>query len=372
MAGITAHGGPLPWYERIGPPPKKKARKMYRTLYLICVSAWAFANGTALAQTPGQIIITPDQDQLILSWSTKAWRTYKVVASDSRCITWSEVNTRPLLALGDSLSLSVDHGAGVRFYRVAELEEVTPPGMELIPAGTATIGSGPNEIDRDEDEGPPAIAIITRPFWMAKYPVTQGDYLAVMGQNPSFFNGVRDWPAPGTDYGVDLSRPVEQVTWEDAVAYCNTLTEREREASRLPEGCVYRLPTEAEWEYACRAGTTTRFSFGNDPNYAALTDHAWIITNSNSQTQPVGQKLPNPWGLYDMYGNVWEWCLDSYGPYPGGTVVDPRGPETGSARVIRGGTWSNAAAWCRSANRDTPRGATYDFGFRVVLAADSP
>lgn len=183
----------------------------------------------------------------------------------------------------------------------------------------------------------------------------------MMGNNPSYFS-------PNNGYAEDLSRPVEQVTWQDATNYCGRLTVLERTAGRLPAGYVYRLPTEAEWEYACRAGTTTRFSFGDDFSYSLLGNFAWYGSNSGDQTHPVGQKLPNPWGLYDVYGNVYEWCLDWYGPYPGGSVTDPRGVGSGSYRVRRGGAWHSPAAFCRSALRDWPDHKYYGHGFRPVLA----
>jgi formylglycine-generating enzyme required for sulfatase activity len=170
---------------------------------------------------------------------------------------------------------------------------------------------------------------------------------------------------------------VEQVSWNDATAYCAALTQRERVAGRIGTNVVYRLPTEAEWEYACRGWTSTRFSYGDDPGYTNLTNYAWYGGNSGGTTHPVGQKLPNPWGLYDMHGNVWEWCQDWYGEYAGGIAVDPRGLDSGSFRVIRGGSWASrdVIAWnCRSAIRDlsSPDIWDYHFGFRVVLAPGQP
>ncbi len=129
-----------------------------------------------------------------------------------------------------------------------------------------------------------------------------------MGTNSSYFQPPK--------YSADLQRPVEEVSWNDATNYCAKLTARERAGGRLPAGYIYGLPMEAEWEYACRAGTTTRFSYGDDPNYTQLGNYAWYWENSGGKTHAVGQKLPNPWGLYDMYGSVWECCLDWYGPYP--------------------------------------------------------
>jgi formylglycine-generating enzyme required for sulfatase activity len=192
---------------------------------------------------------------------------------------------------------------------------------------------------------------------MSKYETTQEEYQTVMGNNPSYFTG-------------DLKCPVEQVTWYDATNYCGKLTAKERAVGRLPAGYEYRLPTEAEWEYACRAGTTTRFSYGDDPSYTQLGEYAWYALNSGNTTHPVGVKKPNAWGLYDMHGNVWEWCGDWYDPYPGGSVTDPRGPHTGSFRVDRGGGWYDGARRCRSAYRRC-EWADYRYGgmgFRLVLA----
>jgi formylglycine-generating enzyme required for sulfatase activity len=192
----------------------------------------------------------------------------------------------------------------------------------------------------------------------------------VTGSNPSWFQP--------TNATADLNRPVETVSWFDASDYCAALTQRERVAGRIATNSVYRLPTEAEWEYACRAWTSTRFSYGDDPGSTNLTNYAWYYDNSGGTTHPVGQKLPNPWGLYDMHGNVYEWCQDWYDVYPGGTALDPQGPATGSDRVIRGGSWCGWRdyAWvCRSADRSGncgPDFGYYGVGFRVVLAPGQP
>ncbi len=193
---------------------------------------------------------------------------------------------------------------------------------------------------------------------MGRYEVTQGEYAAVVGRNPSAFPG-------------DPTRPVEQVSWNDAVSYCAQLTALEKDAGRIAGNSRYRLPTEAEWEYACRGWSSTRFSHGDDPGYTNLVDYAWFNANSSVKTHPVGQKLPNDWGLHDMHGNVWEWCLDWYGSYATGITVDPLGPATGTERVLRDGSW-NANTWiCRSAMRETPNGRMPSvIGFRVVLAVD--
>jgi len=189
----------------------------------------------------------------------------------------------------------------------------------------------------------------------------QGEYLAVIGSNPSVFTG-------------DTNLPVDSVSWFNAANYCGKLTLRERAAGRISTNSMYRLATEAEWEYACRAWTSTRFSYGDDPGYTSATNYAWYDVNSGSTTHPVGQKLPNRWGLYDMHGNLSEWCQDWYGPYPGGIALDPQGPATGSTRVTRGGLWLRPASLCRSARRagNPPEFMLDGAGFRVVLTPGQP
>jgi formylglycine-generating enzyme required for sulfatase activity len=279
--------------------------------------------------------------------------------SDWRCLEYLQLPASPYLWADKSAPAT-----GKRFYRAVAME--APPNMVFIPPGTFRMGSPEDEEGRWEGEGPQTEVIISRAFWMGKYEVTQGEYEAVMGNNPSYFNG--------GDYGVDLSRPVETVSWNNAVAYCAALTERERAAGRIAPNCVYRLPTEAEWEYACRAWTSTRFSYGDDPGYTNLTNYAWYGDNSDLQTHPVGQKLSNAWGLYDMHGNVWERCQDWWADnLPGGLILDPQGPTWGSGRVIRGGGWYGLdARRCRSARRrysySLPDDGGYVLGFRAVLA----
>jgi formylglycine-generating enzyme required for sulfatase activity len=198
---------------------------------------------------------------------------------------------------------------------------------------------------------------LTKSFWMGKFEVTQAEYQSVMSNNPSAFTG-------------NPNRPVDQVTWYEAVNYCAALTARDRASGSISTNWAYRLPTEAEWEYACRAGTTTTYCFGEDPNGNRLGFYAWYNVNAGGQTQVVGSRAPNRWGLYDMHGNVWEWCQDWYGGLSGGNVTDPQGPSSGSDRVIRGGSWSGGASYCASAARinDYPSYRSYNGGFRVVLA----
>ena len=247
-----------------------------------------------------------------------------------------------------------------RFYRV--LGERPPPNPDpdhlvWIPSGTFTLGSPSTEQDRNSQEGPQTQVTISRGFWLSKHETTQEEYLAVMGSNPSA-------------HTTDLTCPVERVSWDDATNYCGKLTIRERAAGRLPSGYGYRLPTEAEWEYCCRAGSTTRFGYGDDPAYTQLGDYAWHYANSGSMTHPVGGREPNGWGLYDMHGNVWEWCSDWWGTYPGGSVMDAPGPNTGSDRVVRGGGWNNFGWLCRTAYRYSysPDYRSSNLGFRPALA----
>ena len=259
---------------------------------------------------------------------------------------------------------------GRRFYRAVA---TAPTNLVFIPPGTFRMGSPTNELDRNPpgsgDEGPQTMVTLTKGFFMGKYEVTQAEYLAVIGTNPSTFIG-------------NLSRPVEQVNWVDATNYCARRTQLETAAGLIPSGSRYRLPTEAEWEYACRAWTSTRLHYGEDLGYTNLANYAWFSANSGGTTHPVGQKLPNLWGLYDMTGNVAEWCQDQYGVYPGGSVTDPQG-RPGSINqnpvgVLRGGLWgpdfdgSSSAKFCRSAWRiaKAQTDGCYCIGFRVVLAAE--
>ncbi len=200
---------------------------------------------------------------------------------------------------------------------------------------------------------------LTRDYWLGRCEVTQGEYWALTGQNPSHFTG-------------DTNRPVDKVTQADAVAYCVELTRREREAGRLPANYAYRLPTEAEWEYACRAGSTNLFSFGDDAKAAEA--YAWTEENSDGATHPVGQKLPNAWGLYDMHGNVWEWCRDWFAEYPAVEETNPVGPSTSKYKVFRGGGWNHQAKFARCSNRFMmpPANGIFFVGFRVALGLADP
>lgn len=287
---------------------------------------------------------------------------YGVLASGDLA-NWSEVGITSN-STGNVSYVDADTSAFPRrYYRV--LRQNPPKDMVFIPPNTFPMGSAVSELHRQTNEGPQTVVTLTHGFWIGKFEVTQAEYLSVMSTNPSFLVG-------------DLSRPVETVSWPDATNYCAKLTARELAAGHIPVGSQYRLPTEAEWECAARAGTTTRFSYGDDPDYTSLTNHAWYFLNSDLTTHPVGQKLPNPWGLYDMTGNVWEWCQDWLGDLQGGAVVDPIGPPSNplGLKVVRGGSYDFDETDCRSARRfffgDHPALRDSDIGFRVVFVIGTP
>ena len=192
---------------------------------------------------------------------------------------------------------------------------------------------------------------ITQPFYLGKYLVTQEQWEAVMGNNPSQFKGPKN--------------PVEQVSTEDCQKFLDKL-------NALPAaGGKFQLPSEAQWEYACRAGTKTRYFFGDDDS--KLGENAWFASNANSKSHPVGEKKPNAWGLYDMHGNAWEWCQDWFSDkyYAASPTDDPTGPATGTSRVLRGGSWDTSSRRTKSAVRDgiSPGEGSYDVGFRVCRTA---
>ena len=237
--------------------------------------------------------------------------------------------------------------------------------LVLIPAGEFVMGSPDSDPVAERDEKPQHPVRISRPFYLGVNEVTQGEFRAVMGTNPSHF-------------GESDDLPVEQVSWLAAVRFCIKLSERENRAPfyrvdgtavTVVGGGGYRLPTEAEWEYACRAGSTTRFPFGEDAG--TLGEYAWYRRNSEGKTHPVGRKLPNAWGLHDMVGNVLEWCDDWYGEmyYASSPRSDPSGPPSASNRVDRGGSFTSIPRYCRSADRAgfAPGHRNDYLGLRLVL-----
>ena len=237
----------------------------------------------------------------------------------------------------------------VKEPKAGDVKELELPGgakMKFVwcPPGSFTMGSPRDEDEREDDETQHRVTL-TKGFWLGQYEVTQVQWQAVMGGNPSSFRG-------------DDDRPVERVSWEDCqkfVEKCNAVVKNVR----------FVLPTEAQWEYACRAGSTGPFAgTGN------LAEMGWCSYNGGEKTHPVGQKKPNAWNLYDMHGNVCEWCADWYGTYEGDST-DPTGPASGESRVLRGGGWDNGTRDCRSASRNWfwPGSRYYDIGFRLLCSA---
>jgi len=237
---------------------------------------------------------------------------------------------------------------------------LTIPGLGLeiiwIMPGKFTMGSPASEEGRFKIEVQHEVSL-TNGYWLGKYEVNQGQWKTLMGNNSSFFGNAGTWV------------PVESVSWEEAMEFCRKLTKGERSAGRLPRGYEYSLPTEAQWEYACRAGTTGPYNIGSGES--DLSRAGWWKDNSGNKTNRAGEKSANIWDLYDMHGNVWEWCYDWYGKYPTGRAMDPAGPSSGSSRVLRGGSWGSNAQECRSAYRNfsTPGFRFTSLGFRLALRA---
>jgi formylglycine-generating enzyme required for sulfatase activity len=279
-----------------------------------------------------------------------------------------------------ALIMDADKSVTANFVALEAGDEVTNSiGMKLvyIPDGSFMMGSGDSaaqlsrEYRRSEsqfrDEFPQHKVRISEGFWMGQTEVTQGQYLSVMNAKP--FSGL-------SYVKESVSNPAVNVSWDDAAAFCRKLSELEKN-----KGKTYRLPTEAEWEYACRAGTTTQYSFGD--SYSSLCEYAWFESNAFNVGQkyahPAGRKKPNPWGLYDMHGNVWEWCSDWYDEnyYSNGPSVDPKGPLTGTYRCLRGGSWYSHMSRLRCSHREhrlaAPKLGSSEpsglFGFRVVRQA---
>lgn len=281
--------------------------------------------------------------------------------------------------------LSQSKQVSIRAIGSSPGEQRTFDGIEFvwIPPGTFEMGAPEAELDwaveqiASESEGKDEARSdleaefraqlhtvrITKGFWMGKYEVTQKEYKRVIGVNPSYYER--------------RNQPVEGVSWEDATEFCRRLSAK--------SGANYRLPTEAEWEYACRAGTRTTFYWGNSSEEAVMKDYCWYDKNAREGNwsyphapedgpQPVGLKKPNAWGLHDMLGNVWEWCSDwdSSEYYSKSPLEDPPGPSSGSLRILRGGAWYYYAVFCRSAHRNgrPPDDYSGNYGFRVVRSGE--
>jgi formylglycine-generating enzyme required for sulfatase activity len=347
--------------------------------------------------TPGDIVLAASnrtKTSITLSWtqSTSAdFAAYKIFRSTSAGV--SDLST-PVATITDYLtSFYIDEGLDssvfyyYRVYNFAGLSAgvasnevkgltLSPErnGMVYIGPGTFMMGSAKG----NADEQPMHQVVLTKGFWLDKTEVTQSDYQTIMGVNPSHYSTV-------------VNGPVENMTWFDAVLYCNKRSKRDgldtvysyTSVTGIPgDSCSflgsllinltksgYRLPTEAEWEFACRGGTTTEYYWGNDS--VAIAGYAWYYGNSGGGTHAVATKLPNVYGLNDMTGNVWEWCNDWYGTYGSAAQIDPTGALSSLNRVCRGGSWGYAATGLRSAERDKngPASTVINLGFRVVLPA---
>ena len=213
------------------------------------------------------------------------------------------------------------------------LNQDTPLHFVFIKSGSFLMGSPESEAGRDPDESPLRQVQISRPFYLGTFEVTQQQFEAVMNYNPSIFDDFEESPA----------HPVENISWEEADLFIKKL-------NALNIGS-FRLPTEAEWEYACRADTQSAYYWGNDMKSNGESEYTWANSRSFAMTHPVGTKKANEWGLYDMAGNVWEWCSDWYGKYKDKPEIDPKGPEAGKNKVFRGGSWYDFHPSHRSANR---------------------
>jgi formylglycine-generating enzyme required for sulfatase activity len=255
---------------------------------------------------------------------------------------------RPMVDWTDQMKMFCMEPCTIKTDKLVQAKLINSIGIEFvfIPPGTFSMGSPDDDSERYSSETIHTVTL-SKGFLMATAPITQSQWQKVMGNNPSHFK----------ENGNNC--PVEQVSWEDAHQFIDKLNEMEQTKH-------YCLPTEAQWEYACRAGSTTQYCFGDDEK--RLNDYAWYDKNSGGKTHPVKQKKPNAWGLYDIHGNVWEWCEDWYGDYPIEPVTDPTGPASGARRVIRGGSWGDSPGDLRSAVRFdfSPGDRSYLIGFRLL------
>jgi formylglycine-generating enzyme required for sulfatase activity len=279
-------------------------------------------------------------DEIRANGRNKLKGNAKMISSKLKILFYSLIMLAFIMALGDDYALA------------QEKTFINSIGMEfvLIPAGTFTMGGDIMKEDAWNDEEPRHKVTISKPFYYGKFEVTQAEWKAVMGGDPSSNKGARN--------------PVENISWEEAKEFVARLNKKEKHSR-------YRLPTEAEWEYAARAGTNSDYFFGNDAG--ELKNYAWNNDNSDGSSHPVGEKLPNPWGLYDVFGNVDEWVEDFFQDdyYTNSPSADPQGPSSGDLRVLRGCSYASHPEWdhCRLTKRDymPQNGKSRITGFRLVL-----
>ncbi len=344
----------------------------------------------------GRILLSEQSTDEInsMAWSALAgkWKiTVKPDGYKTHNLIWDDNAIAPLLVEGKSIPVPPSRASGPGGYLIVDLqsgvvEELTTVSgsiftddvyktaklvMRRIFAGDLMMGAPDSDYDRSEDETQHKVSL-TKDFSIGVFEVTQGQWETVMGATPSYFKNA------------GKTAPVEHVSWDDCHEFIRRLNTK-------VSGGGFRLPTEAEWEFACRAGTSTRFFAGDSESDLSamgwycensgvsyrggvdLRQYEWVKdkTTKSSGTHPVGQKRPNSWGLYDMHGNVWEWCSDWFGDYPVTESTDPCGAVTGSSRVNRGGGWGGDIRYCRSADRDwNPPGERWSYlGFRLVKSS---
>lgn len=312
------------------------------------VNGQAFENDYSMGNVNWLITYSKDSYVFVEASVSRATKTFTAILNPFYTITAYVTAAKPIASSTPNAEMISYPPAGTGdITLVIPTPDKLELKMNLIPAGSFVMGSPENEVDRDEDEGPMHRVDISRSFFIGIYEVTQAQWEAVMGTYP-------------VQTGYTPNAPVTNISWEDCQKFIT-------EINTMGIG-TFRLPTEAEWEYACRAGTTTRFSYGDDPGYSQIGQYACCKVNSFEKPYIVAQKKPNPWGLYDMHGNVFEWCSDWKGPYKAEKQTDPQGTSTSYNRVQRGGSWNANPRGCRSAFRSgsTPTSKNDYTGFRLV------
>ena len=353
---------------------RAKIKKLLRTKTLEPVSlGLTLLESTAATPADWEAIFTPQIfTSLLNSWVPEIWalvakslESYPELSTSFQTLALERYRKRPRKhrdfdeVLFPAMLLAHKAVCRPAFVKRWSAAEQPRAFMEFIsiPAGSFTMGSPKKENGRWGASEKQVGVTITRAFELGKTVVTQKQWTEVMGTDPWNWENDKE---TGDNY------PAVYVSWNDASLFCEHLTSYEREAGRLSANQTYRLPTEAEWEYACRAGTTTAYSYGDDES--KLDDYAWYKDNSGGNLNEVATKKPNPWGLFDMHGNVWEWCEDWHEDSLSGGD-DPKGPSAGSTRVVRGGSWCDYESRCRSAVRYYsfyPACRRYNYGFRLV------
>ncbi len=336
---------------------------------MIAVLLLIFAAGLALPAQPARIGMQRGfANQLALelcgvTGTTNVIQWSASCGTNATWVLWTNVTLPSVEPL--TLACVPASNAACRFYRVLStglpVTNPCPDKLAWVPPGTFMMGSPATDPDRSANEGPLTTVRITKGFFVGIHEVTQEEFGQVAGTNPSL-------------HKENPYAPVDSVTWAQATNFCHLLTQRESTAGRLPAGYVYRLPTEAEWEYAARAGTTNRFSHGDDWDFTALPEFGWFGETFGLPSHAVMTKGGNRWGLHDVAGNVFEWCLDWLGTYSGGSTNDPRGTATTRPGLRGGSSWSIPRECRHSARlRAYAAGEGYaNAGLRVVLARPLP